>query len=671
MNIKANIKNNFPGLAYVIPFIKKYKYGEYGKAKIVKKGLSALLSTTAYRGNNGSTADAWIKLFNNVEISKDAQSKFIYFIDESKTVAIKGQKLSNFCIDYQRILDQGFESIAKKAFSDDDFGQEAKNILTSLQNFCERIIEHINSSNYEDKDKLCNYFQNMLTKKAEHFDEALQRILFFNQIMWQTGHRLNGLGRLDKTLDKYYKADIDSGYIKKDEAKDLVFDFLNQLTRYYNFKSDTLVGDIGQIIIIGGKLDEEMYFYNDLTFIFLEQQAKLNKPDPKILLRASKLMPDKLLKAAIECLKHSTGSPLFSNDDVVIDALIDSGIDNADAYNYCTSACWEPFIVGKSSDQNNIASYDFFKFFNEVCQGNYKSFEEFLNTYLKSCQDGLVDVGKSLDNLKWAKDPFVSLLTDNCTNIRTDISAGGSKYNNYGITTVAISNIVNSLLAIKKLCFNEKKYTFKQLNEARLKNYEGYAQELQDIKDNSVFFGIDEAEQIDLTNKITKSLSDTCKKFINKYGGKIKFGLSSPSYIMDSKNSQADFSGKLKGQPYHTHISCDVAAPTEVINFANKLEYKGFRHNGNVVDMVLTPQFIENNEEKFLMFVKQTISSGVFQMQFNIFDSKTLIDAKAHPEKYPNLIVRVWGFSAYFNDLPESYKDLMIQRALDKESVAA
>ena len=201
-------------------------------------------------------------------------------------------------------------------------------------------------------------------------------------------------------MHTYYKKDIDSGYINKDEANNLIFDFLTQLTRYYNFKSDTLVGDIGQIIILGGKIDQDTYFYNDLTFMFLEQQAKLNKPDPKILIRVSKLMPDRLLKAAIECLKHSTGSPLFSNDDVVIDALIDSDIENDDAYNYCTSACWEPFIVGKSSDQNNIASYDFFKFFNEVCHDNHKTFEEFLTAYLKTCQEGLVDVGNSLDNLK-------------------------------------------------------------------------------------------------------------------------------------------------------------------------------------------------------------------------------------------------------------------------------
>lgn len=235
----------------------------------------------------------------------------------------------------------------------------------------------------------------------------------------------------------------------------------------------------------------------------------------------------------------------------------------------------------------------------------------------------------------------MSLLTDSCTESRIDISCGGSKYKNFGVTTVALSNVIDGLLFIKKYVYEEKKYTLEQIDEARLNNFEKEKSLLNLIKDSSGKFGCDEEEQISLTNKITESLSEICMSKNNKYGGIVKFGLSSPSYIIDSKNSLADFSGRLKGDPYRTHISSDKAAPTEVINFATKLQYTGLRHNGNVVDIVLTPRFIEDNKEKFILFIKQAIKSGVFQMQFNIFDSKTLIDAKKHPEKYPNLIVRV------------------------------
>ena len=223
--------------------------------------------------------------------------------------------------------------------ADDDYGLEAKKIGDALGIFCKRILQFIDSSNDPNKNNLSKYFSNMLETKVEHFDEALQRILFFNLVLWQTKHRLNGLGRLDKILEPYYTQDVKSGSLSKDNAKKLISDFLNQLARFYNFKSDTLIGDIGQIIILGGKESNNKYFYNDLTYFFLEEQAKLKKPDPKILLRVSSLMPKELLKTAVNCLQANTGSPLFSNDDVVVPALKQGGVEEKDAFNYCTSAC--------------------------------------------------------------------------------------------------------------------------------------------------------------------------------------------------------------------------------------------------------------------------------------------------------------------------------------------
>ncbi len=132
----------------------------------------------------------------------------------------------------------------------------------------------------------------------------------------------------------------------------------------------------------------------------------------------------------------------------------------------------------------------------------------------------------------------------------------------------------------------------------------------------------------------------------------------------------ADFSGRKNGKPYNTHISCTDAGYTEIVGFAGKLEYSDQRFNGNVIDFFMTESLIDENTGKFVLFMKGAIASGFFQMQMNLIDSKTLIDAKAHPEKYKGLIVRVWGFSAYFNELPESYKDLLIERALAAEKVA-
>ena len=152
-------------------------------------------------------------------------------------------------------------------------------------------------------------------------------------------------------------------------------------------------------------------------------------------------------------------------------------------------------------------------------------------------------------------------------------------------------------------------------------------------------------------------------------GGKIKFGFSAPTYIIKASTSPASFDGRKNGEPFGVHISSDKpsVAYTELIQFASKLEYDGHRFNGNVIDFMITPSFIEDNFNKMVDFLILSISLGFFQMQMNVTSSDILIKAKANPKEYENLIVRVWGFSAYFNDLPENYKDLLIERALKNE----
>ena len=159
------------------------------------------------------------------------------------------------------------------------------------------------------------------------------------------------------------------------------------------------------------------------------------------------------------------------------------------------------------------------------------------------------------------------------------------------------------------------------------------------------------------------------EKYSTKQGGKFKFGLSSPGYVWCGKETPATFDGRKDGEPFATHISCDLALPTtELIQFGMKLDYRENRFNGNVLDFFVTPDFLKKNQEKYKQLLRASFSNGLYQLQMNVVDSKTLIAAKENPELFPNLVVRVWGFSAYFNDLPEEYKELLINRALESEN---
>ena len=633
-------------------------------------------------------------LFRKVDIHIP-KSGFIFFLDEFKHLSEDGHIIDNISIDYSRVLKSSvyeynefyFHPKAGRGFARDlssDFIKNQLDALDGIELLIYRIIKKLRNSNHKDRAKFARYFENMIDKPAEHFEEALQRILFYNQLLWQAGHGLNGLGRLDKILEDYYFDDLNSGFISQEEAYDLIKSFLRTLHTYYWYKSAALMGDTGQVIILGGKYDDEYgeyYFYNDLTYMFIRAIKDLQLPDPKVLLRVSSETPRDLIELSLETINTGIGSPLFSNDEVVIDKMIEFGYDKEDANNYVVSACWEPSAVGKGFEQNNINFISYLKPLNEFFDNeteqfleNVNNFGELFNSYkyyLKKDADELVAF---LDNIEWNSDPLLSLFIDNCNEKNMDISQGGAKYNHYGITTVGLANTVNSLYAIKKLVFEDKKYSLNELNKMRKNNFkkDKYQDAYNELKSIKPRFGMGDEEILDISNDIIQFLEDCFKDYANKFGGKIKFGLSAPSYISAGAEINASFDGRKAGEPLSTHISLDTNKDfTEVLRFASKLDYGGAKFNGNVIDLMLSPDFIKNHSDKFTDFIYSSIKLGFFQMQMNVVDSKTLIEAKENPEAHPNLIVRVWGFSAYFNDLPEEYQDLLISRALKNEGKLA
>ena len=615
----------------------------------------------------------------DIDIPKDG---FIFFLDEFKNLSEDGHIIDNISVDYSRILKYSITDYKELNLNSDYFDDYNKNqtdMLGGIELFISNIIKELENSQRDDKEKYIQFFENIIDKSAEHFEEALQRILFFNQLLWQTGHGLNGLGRLDKILGDYYKNDLKNGMITKDESYGLIKSFLKSLHSYYWYKSAALMGDTGQVIILGGKEPDGTYFKNDLTYLFIEAIRELQLPDPKALLRISKNTPRDLTELALLTINTGCGSPLLSNDDIVIDRMIEFGYDNADAHNYVVSACWEPSAVGKGFEQNNINFISFLKPLNKIFDNNsdefiseIKDFDTLLGIYKNSLKEEAKDLMDALEQIEWNEDPLLSMFIDDCNQKQLDISKGGAKYNHYGITTVSLANTVNSLYNIKDLVFDNNKIGLLELNEIRKDNFKDNENVLNLLKNNPKHFGCDDEEIINLTNEIICHLEDCFKGYANKFGGKIKFGLSAPSYISAGQEITASFDGRRNGEAFSTHISSDSNEDyTEIMRFASKIDYDGNKFNGNVLDLMASPNFITDNFEKFTDFLEISTNLGYFQMQMNVVDSKTLIEAKENPELHPNLIVRVWGFSAYFNDLPLEYKDVLIDRALRNEGKLA
>ena len=628
---------------------------------IMKKRLGNCLNDYTIIYRNGKARQLG-RAFERCSIEIRSDRRFQHWIDEKVVLYQDGMVIGNMPPDYSLIIECSLQQLKKRVKRN----SELITVLNGIEKYIDRIIIELKQQQQTNNIRnSLRYFERMKDEKAEPLDEALQRILFWSSLFWQTGHKLIGLGRLDKILEPFANQ-------RKTEMLESLIDFINILHEYYEFKSATLPGDIGQIIILSGKEQDGSCYVNALTYAFIEAIKIAQIPDPKILLRVTRNTPDDLLSSALECIATGGGSPLLSNDEVVIPALLDFGYSEKDVYNYVVSACWEPVSYGNSLEQNNLANINYSQIFNEMLKNekicHIQKYEDMLELYDQEMDKHIEKILKYISQIKWERDPLFSLFTEECCNTRKDISQGGAIYNNYGILSVGLGNAVNSLINIKKMIFDEKKLTLLEIHEAwkgGRESREKYS-EIAKVCDSS--FGHDKEETIDLVNKIIDNTVQKISSYRNFLGGKVKSGLSSPNYITQGSNTDSTFDGRKDGEPLSVHISAtDTVAYTELVSFASQLHYKGGASNGNVVDFFVTPDFIKSNFDKFKLFIKMSIIKGFFQMQMNVVSSETLQKAKANPDKYPNLIVRVWGFSAYFKDLPEEYQDVLLKRALLNE----
>ncbi len=635
---------------------------------IFQKGIFILkgyFKTCLY--NTGNKIQDLDELLTHCDIKLCKSKYFAYSVDVYKSWKLKTRQMANCTVDYDLIVNNSLFDLKMK---DSQYGRENNEIIDIIERYIIRLKNAVRKSSHKNKKQILEWLNNIETSKAKTLPEAMQRILLVNQLLWQTDHIQMGLGRLDHILGKFADESIKDGYLE-----DLVSDFISVLHNYYWYKSEEMPGDTGQIIILGGENNEGKYISNRLTFAFINCVKKLQLPDPKILLRVNKQTSLELWRCAIECLATGIGCPLFSNDDRVIPALVQYGYGHEDARNYVTSACWE-IIPGNSCEQNNIGVFNFAEAFDLLARKEdldaLDTWDKFIYHFSLHLCGHVNYMLHLLDNIKWEKDPLLSFFKESCRNKQLDISEGGGKYNNYGILSLAISNTVNSLINIRRYVYIEKKYTLKELYLIRNKNFEGNEECYKLFKNNYKYFGTDDEKEdvIGLTNWLLMRVNETVEKYRNHFGDGVKFGLSSPGYIQVGQYASATFDGRRDKEPYNVHISADGNSNlTALMNFASSINYGRAGFNGNVVDLMVNPQFINDNMEKFVLFMVGSVASGVFQIQINVINSKVLIEAKKNPDKFPNLIVRVWGFSAYFKELPEEYKDYIIERAKLNEAI--
>lgn len=623
-------------------------------------------------GIDKSYDEIFLLICENMEI-EIGDERFIYCIDSNYVMdTSKGLRTDNLTPGYDKILASGLMQLKyPEQEITNSFCISYNYVLDGLSLLAGRILEKLRKST-QATEKQKRWFERIKDQPAESFEEAIQRLLLINQMFWQTGHRLIGLGAWDFYLQPYYEADCLKGRLNRQEALAVLEDLYHILHKHYLFKSNVLMGDTGQIFVLGRTNPEGEYLCNPLTYLFIEAMKNVQLTEPKCFLRVNKNTPRDLLELAVEAIATGIGAPLLANDDMVIPALTEFGIEPQDACMYATAACWEPLIAGKSSSMNNIRVFNYLKAMDNLLRreklDQINSFEKLVERYLFYLRLDLKGMKRIISTLRFQYDPLLSVFTDDCFVRKMDVSWGGAKYHDIGVTSVAMGNLINVLFFIKDLVFTKKEYSLYDVKQAVILNFEGKEDLRKRLQMKASVWGTDDEDVINLVNQITACAAEELAEYRSYLNGKMRMGLSGSAYIDEACNFYASFDGRRFGDPFIVHISNeDNHAFTEIVNFASQLNYSRGQFNGNVIDFMISPDFIHKNWDKFIDFIALCIKKGFFEMQMNVIGSKTLTDAKKYPEKFPNLIVRVWGFSAYFKDLPEEYQEVLIARALKNE----
>lgn len=602
------------------------------------------------------------------ELAKiDTNTYYIYPYDSwvARVVYHKKTMITSVTPDYEVVIDSNLSKLEQQLrnMQNTGFAEKELKMISNIRWLHKKIVAGLVDRKDERGKLLTKYIQHLLDNVPETLDEAIQKLLFYNALFWQAGHWQCGLGRLDLVLYKYYAHDLAKGIITREKGKELIRQMCLTLGKDMKAKSRALIGDTGQYILLGGIDKEGNTVQNDLTEIFLEVFTELKVPDPKLILRVNQNTSDLIWKKAIDCILTGCGSPLIINEDLVMKGMIEFGYKKEDVWNFGTSACWEPLIIGKSFDQNNpLLNIPVIDSLNKFIAEEKASdnFVDFLNEYKKQLGKQVL---KNICDVDFDCSPLYSLFFADCIKRQKDFSEGGATYAYHGVQIVSFPNLINALLNIKTYVFERKLFTLHDCRSALKANFKGYEDLREALLANPLKFGSTDKPVLELTKELMAFISDTvAEKTMN--GSKAKVGFSSSHYIIVSKSVGASLDGRHNGDPFAVHIS-PVSSKIdlqEVLDFAGSLDYSSNRMNGNVVDFILPKAYVDM-PDKLTVILKNAMTNGVYELQLNVLDASTLKDAKAHPEKYPYLVVRVWGFSAYFNDLPEEYKDNLIKRA--------
>lgn len=504
---------------------------------------------------------------------------------------------------------------------------------------------------------------------AVHFADALQTMRILHFALWASNVYHNTLGRFDQYMWPYLKGDLEQGVLTEEEALTLLEEFFLSFNRDSTLYTGMQQGDNGQSLMLGGCDARGNCAVNKLTLLCLDASLHNRAIDPKINLRVDKNTPMELYEKATLLTKQGLGFPQYSNDDVVIPALVAFGYSLEDARNYTVAACWEFIIPGVGMDIPNIGAVCLATLVDECIRNSLdgcRDFDQLMESVKAALKTKAAQVAASVENLWMEPAPYQSVLMQGCLERGRDISQG-AKYNNYGIHGTGISDAVDQLCAVKTLVFDKKELSPGEFRAALGKEFRGQEPLLRWLREDAPRMGRD-SEAVPIAEELLNAFADGFEGLHNQRGGIFRPGTGSAMYyVWHAKNAAMLSDGHKPGENFAANFSPSLllrdAGPLSVIRaFSCKALPRVC--NGGPLTLELHDTVFRNDDgvKKVAQLVRTFILLGGHQLQLNAISHETLLAAKANPEDYRNLIVRVWGWSGHFVLLDPQYQDQIIAR---------
>ena len=587
--------------------------------------------------------------------------------------------------DYGRIVNYGTEYIRTIISGNRDkhpdeawFYRACSYALDAVDIIGERYRESAleNAENCENADdkafflRMAKAFETVPKKPAYDFMSA---ICSFMLIFALDGS--DSPGRFDQYMYPAYS---------KTDNKDEITDLLDRLWEYFHdHRSWNLC--------ISGSDENGNDESNDLTYDILAMVRKKGYNTPNLTCRVHKDTPDRLWDEIIDTLATGTGLPALYNDDVVCTALEKIGIPPEDSHDYCMNGCNQIDILGKShmgledgevvftkclefALHNGVNAMTGEKISAETGDPRtFATYERFERAFMDQLEFVTYNSCRSANTYQHLRGlfephPLRSCLIEGCLEKGRDYRNGGPIYNHGQILAEGIADTGDSLYAIKKLVYDEKKYTMSELIDALTANFEGYERLHHDFR-NCEKFGNDIEATDEITARIVNRFFTILKRNKTYRGGIFTGGCSTFNRAAGyGERTAALPNGKLKGEPLLADSiaatpGCDTNGPTaqikSVLRFNHTDACSGFVFQNKFEKKMLTE---ENGKSAFKALAKAYFAGGGQQYTVTVVSPEDLLDAKIHPEKHSNLIVRVGGYSDYFVNIGEALQDNVIKR---------